>query len=184
MLVTYRLTPADGRFTVQAFATGLLSFVGHSPTFAVRDFEGDFVCEPETLAGARLQLLVQAASLTVLDNLSPKDRQEMETRMRTEVLEVAKYPLLGFRSTEIGTNRVAGNQYRLEIIGRLTLHGVTNSVQAEAQLELRAGALRLTGGFPLRLSDYRIKPVVALAGALKLKDTLQVSFDLVGRKEG
>jgi polyisoprenoid-binding protein YceI len=184
MPVTYRLSPADSRFTVQAFATGLLSFAGHSPTFAVRDFEGDVQCDPETLAAARLQLLVQAGSLTVLDDLGPKDRQEMETRMRTEVLEVAKYPLLGFRSTEIGVERIADAWYRLQIIGRLTLHGVTSPAQAEAQLKLRGDTVRLTGAFPLRLSAYRIHPVVALAGALKLKDTLQVSFDLVGRKEG
>ena len=30
--------PGQSRFTVQAFAAGLLSFLGHSPTFAVRDF--------------------------------------------------------------------------------------------------------------------------------------------------
>jgi polyisoprenoid-binding protein YceI len=184
MLVTYRLSPADSRFTVQAFATGLLSFVGHSPTFAVRDFEGEFQCDPETLAGARLQMLVGAGSLTVLDDLGPRDRQQMENQMRTEVLEVAKHPYIGFRSTEIEASRVAGNQYRLQTSGRLTLHGVTGPFQVEAQLDLWEDRMRLTGGFPLRLSAYRIKPVVALAGALKLKDTLQVSFDLVGRKEG
>jgi polyisoprenoid-binding protein YceI len=184
MLVTYRLAPADSRFTAQAFATGLLSFVGHSPTFAVRDFEGEFRCDPETLAGARLQMLVQAGSLTVLDDISPGDRQQMENQMRAEVLEVARHPYIGFRSTEIGASRVANNQYRLQIIGRLTLHGVTNPLQAEAQLDLWDNRIRLSGGFPVRLSASRIKPVVALAGALKLKDSLQVSFDLVGRKDG
>ncbi len=40
MTARYRLDPGQSRFTVQAFATGLLSFLGHSPTFAVRDFAG------------------------------------------------------------------------------------------------------------------------------------------------
>jgi polyisoprenoid-binding protein YceI len=184
MTVTYRLIPADSRFTVQAFATGLLTFVGHSPTFAVRDFEGEFQWTPGTWDEARLQILVHASSMTVLDNLRPSDRQEMENRMRTEVLEVGKYPHIGFRSTEITGEPVAENLYRLRLTGRLTLHGVTNVIRVELQLALFEDAIRLTGSFPLRLSDYRIKPVVALAGALKLKDTLQVSFDLVGRKEG
>ena len=34
----YRIDPGRSRFTVQAFATGLLSAFAHSPTFAVRDF--------------------------------------------------------------------------------------------------------------------------------------------------
>ena len=40
MTARYRLDPGQSRFTVQAFATGMLSFFGHSPTFAVRDFSG------------------------------------------------------------------------------------------------------------------------------------------------
>ena len=34
------------------------------------------------------------------------------------------------------------------------------------------------------MSDYRIRPVTALAGAIKLKDELKVTFDLVGRAGG
>ena len=41
MTVRYRLDPVRSRFTVQAFATGLLSFLAHSPTFGVRDFAGE-----------------------------------------------------------------------------------------------------------------------------------------------
>ena len=41
MMTRYRLDPGQSRFTVQAFATGMLSFLAHSPTFAVRAFRGD-----------------------------------------------------------------------------------------------------------------------------------------------
>ncbi len=42
-------TPADcyvidsraSRFTVQAFATGMLARMGHNPTIGIRDFSGD-----------------------------------------------------------------------------------------------------------------------------------------------
>ncbi|HZY84092.1 MAG TPA: hypothetical protein VFE78_04635 [Gemmataceae bacterium] len=39
-MTRYRLGPELRQFTVQAFASGMLSFLGHSPTFAVRDFTG------------------------------------------------------------------------------------------------------------------------------------------------
>jgi hypothetical protein len=36
----YRLDPAAGSFTVQAFAEGLFSAFGHDPVIGVKDFQG------------------------------------------------------------------------------------------------------------------------------------------------
>jgi hypothetical protein len=55
-MVRYTLDPASSRFTVQAFATGLLSALGHSPTFAVREFTGEWRFTPETFADASFHL--------------------------------------------------------------------------------------------------------------------------------
>jgi hypothetical protein len=41
----------------------------------------------------------------------------------------------------------------------------------------------LAGEFALPQSEYRLRPVVALGGTIKLKDPLKVSFDLVAWKE-
>jgi polyisoprenoid-binding protein YceI len=73
--------------------------------------------------------------------------------------------------------------YRLQINGDLSLHGVIKSHGIEAQAKLRDGEIRLTGSFTLRQSDYKIKPVTALAGALKVKDELQFSFEIFGEQE-
>jgi hypothetical protein len=44
--------------------------------------------------------------------------------------------------------------------------------------------LRISGEFPLRQSDYGIKPVSFAGGALRLKDELKLSFELMaGMKE-
>ena len=37
----YRIDAGRGSFTVQAFAEGMLSFMGHNPTFAVRKYGGE-----------------------------------------------------------------------------------------------------------------------------------------------
>ena len=85
----YRLDPALSRFTVQAFASGLLSFLGHSPTFVVRDFAGDVEFDEEALPNARFEVVVRADSLHLADNVGPADRQEIEGRMRREVRATA-----------------------------------------------------------------------------------------------
>jgi polyisoprenoid-binding protein YceI len=171
------------RFTVQAFASGLLSFLGHSPTFAVRAFEGELGWEPGTSAGAALEVTVRADSLDLVDNVRPADRQDIEGRMRREVLEVAACPEIRFQSTEITSTAGGGNRYRLRIAGQLSLHGVTNRETVEADLQLFDDGVRLGGELGLRMSDYRIRPVTALGGAIQLKDQLRVSFDIAAWRE-
>jgi hypothetical protein len=43
--------------------------------------------------------------------------------------------------------------------------------------------LRISGGFPLRQSDYGIQPFSFVGGALRLKDEIKFSFELVARKQ-
>jgi polyisoprenoid-binding protein YceI len=183
MAVRSTFDPGPSRFTVQAFAKGLLAVFAHSPTFAVRDFAGELRFNPEPFGDAVLQVTVRADSLTLADNSSPRDRQEIERAMREEVLETAKYPEIAFRSTAVAADRIAEGWYRLRIRGELSLHGVKRGEAFEAQLRVLEGETRLSGEFPLRQSAYRIKPVSAVGGTITLKDELKLSFDIVGRYE-
>jgi polyisoprenoid-binding protein YceI len=181
MMVRYTLDPSSSRFTVQAFATGILSGLGHSPTFAIREFTGELRFTPETFADASFHLTVRADSLTVTDSVSAKDRDEIEGRMGREVLETAVYPEIDFQGAEITADKVADNWYRLRLKGELRLHGVKKALPVDAQLRILEDQVRLSGQCALLLSAYRIKPVSALGGLIKLKDELKFDFDLAGR---
>jgi polyisoprenoid-binding protein YceI len=182
MMARYTLDPASSRFTVQAFAAGMFSGLGHSPTFAVRELSGELRFTPETLADAAFHLSVRADSLTLTDPVSPKDREEIEGRMRREVLETAVYPEIDFQSAEIAADKVADNWYRLRLKGELRLHGVKRAQPLDAQLRIFEDQARLSGQCTLLLSAYRIKPVTALGGLIKLKDELKFDFDLAAGK--
>jgi polyisoprenoid-binding protein YceI len=183
MIVRYQLDPGSSRFTVQGFATGMLSVMAHNPTLGVRDFTGQIQFAPESLAEAAFGMVVQAASLEVLGSVKEQDRQEIVSRMRQEVLETATYPQIKFQSTSISATRIADNWYRVQIQGELSLHGVTRPQAVDAQLRILDNEIRLSGEFPLLLSAYRIKKVTALGGMITLKDELKLSFDLAGQKE-
>jgi polyisoprenoid-binding protein YceI len=182
MMVRYTLDLASSRFTVQAFAGGMLSGLGHSPTFAIRAFTGELRFTPETFADASFHLTVRADSLTVTDSVSPKDRADIEGRMRLEVLETAVYPEIDYHAAEITADRVADNWYRLRLKGELRLHGVKRAQPVDAQVRILEDQVRLSGQCALLLSAYRIKPVSALGGLIKLKDELKLDFDLAGEK--
>jgi len=179
----YLLDASQSRFTVQAFARGALSALGHSPTFAVGAFTGEFRCPPEAIAEGALHLTIQADSLALADSVSAKDRDDIESRMRQEVLESATYPEIVFQSSQIKADKIAEGWYRLGIVGNLTLHGVTNLHQIDAQLRMMEDEMRLSGDCMLLQPRYHIKRVSALGGMITLKDELKCVFDLVGRKQ-
>jgi polyisoprenoid-binding protein YceI len=177
----YLLDDSQSQFTVQAFVSGALSVLGHSPTFAVRTFTGEIRFAPEALTDAAINLKVQAASLALTDTVSAKDRDEIESRMRKEVLESALFPEIVFQSTETTSTKIADGWYSLRIAGKLSLHGATNPHRLDAQLRVMDDEIRLTGDCPLSVPAYRIKRVSALGGMITLKDELKIAFDLVGR---
>ena len=183
--VRYRVDTKRSRFVVQAFVTGVLSAFAHSPTIAIRDFTGEAEFVPGTLEKASLRLTVNAASLESVDDLSTRERQEIERVTRDEVLETSRFPQITFESHEITGNNIAGDMYRVEIAGGLSLRGVKGKCSFDAQVWVTPATLRANGEFLLRQSDYGIKPVSAAAifsmsgGTIKLKDEMKLSFNIV-----
>ncbi len=181
-VVRYRIDASQSRFTVQGVAEGMLSMFGHNPLIAICGFGGDVRCVPGTLESASLLMLVQADSLAVVNKVSDKDKREMERGMREDVLEIARYPEVVFMSTKVSANRIDEGQYQARVNGKLSLHGVTRDHQIDAQVTVNGNSLRAQGEFPLRQTDYNIKPVSAVGGTLKMKDELKFSFDIMAGK--
>jgi polyisoprenoid-binding protein YceI len=144
MTARYRLDPGRSRFTVRAFATGPLSFFGHSPTFAVRDFSGLIGFEGGEVKGMTRELTINADSPELQDRVGDADRREIEGRMRREVLETAAFPEITYRSVHVAEEVTSPGRYRLRIDGRLSLHGVTRPHPVVAEL----GVARLRGRSP------------------------------------
>jgi hypothetical protein len=181
MTTLYRFYPAQSRFTVHAVATGVLSFAAHSPTFAVREFSGEARMNGRQID--ELSLLLSTRSLELQDRVAPADRREIEGRMRNEVLETNRYPEVRFHAEGIGLEPRSRGEYQASIDSRLTLHGICRSYKLLADVVVYDDALRLRGQHALRMSQHQIKPVTHMGGTIKLKDELDLSFDIVGFPE-
>jgi polyisoprenoid-binding protein YceI len=182
MTTRYRFDAGQSRFTAQAFAAGMLSFLGHSPTFVVRDFRGGVTAEGDTVIGVDATVL--SGSLRLADEVSAHDRREIEGTMFRDVLEAERYPEIAYAAAAVTGGAVARGHFRLHLGGRLSLHGVTRPQPVDAELLVFNDGIRLRGESLLRPSDYGIRPVTALAGTVRLKDELKVTFDLGGLPEG
>ena len=182
--VRYLIDGKKSKFTVRAFATGLLSAFGHSPTIAIADFEGEIVFNPEAVEQSSLRMVINAASLMVTDDIREKDRQEINRAMQQDVLESDSYPEILYESSQLAASKIAEGQYWGTLNGELTLHGVTRNQPVSVRIAMNGDALRATGDFSVRQSDYEIRPVSAAAGTVKLKDELKLSFDITAHKQG
>lgn len=179
----YVIDGRSSRFTVRAFVTGLLSAMGHSPTIAVRDLSGELKFSPEKLEAGSLKMIVKLSSLTVQDDISSKDLHEMERLMNQEVLETSKFPEVIYEAAAISVTKMADTLYSATLRGNLTLHGVSRSLPINTRVALLGSMLRASGDFSLNQTDYDIKPVSVAGGALKLKDELKFSFEIVARRQ-
>jgi polyisoprenoid-binding protein YceI len=181
-VVRYVIDTRASQFTVQAFASGLISAIAHSPKIAIRDWTGTAQATSDALGDAALKVCVKAASLEVLDELRDDDRREIHRVMNQEVLETARYPEILYESTAINAEKLKNDLYRVHVYGRLTLHGVCNEHAFVAQTSLGVDSARAYGEFTLRQSDYNIRIASIAGGSLKLQDELKFTFYVVARR--
>jgi polyisoprenoid-binding protein YceI len=171
------------RFNVRAFATGILSSMGHNPTLGIRDFDGEMKFDPEQLTASAFQLTIKSSSLGVQDDISEKDRREMERLMNEQVLEANKFPTISYEAPQIVVTRLGDMLFSAQLNGDLSFHGVSRREAITTRVTSMGSMLRASGEFSLSQSNYGVKPISVAGGALKLKDELKFSFEIVARKQ-
>jgi polyisoprenoid-binding protein YceI len=180
--VKFALDTNASRFTVQAFATGMLSTFGHNPKIAIRDYDGELQFAPDTCENSVVRVTVRTSSMDVQDEMSGDDRKKLEQTMY-DVLEVQRFPSAVYESKQITVQKQTEDLLLAQATGALSFHGVTQTQALSARVSRLGTMLRISGDFSLRQSDYAIKPVSFAGGALRLKDELKFAFELVARMQ-
>jgi len=139
---------------------GLLSAFGHNPTIGIRDYEGQIQFVPDSYEKSFVRLLVQTGAMEVLDEMKNDDRKKLEQVMFDEVLNVKLFPTAVFESKDITVQKLDNSDLvHARVTGDLTFHGMTQTHSFDARVNPIGNMMRISGEFPLRLSDYGIKPV-------------------------
>ncbi len=175
----YSLSGKSGNVHVYTFKEGLLSKLAHDLLIDVTDFKVDLDVPEAGFTSGKLELEIQANSLKVIcamkdgerqpDTLKEKDIADIEGDMAKKVLHPDKYPAVNFSSKTIQEKE--GGYH---INGELSLHGVTKSVD----FDIDTSGSNLKGRFTLLQKDYGIKPFKAMMGTLKIKNEIDIEFDL------
>jgi polyisoprenoid-binding protein YceI len=166
---------AASRFEVKTGKAGLFGFAGHTHVVRARGFTGRVVYYPNAPAESRVEIVVPADSLDVLEPPDTAELRKVTRAMRTEVLHVDAYPMINFVSTGVTPT---ADGFRVQ--GRLTLAGQTREVSCDIRTEVGSDTLRANGGFSVKQTDYGIRPYRGgPAGTVRVADRVTFSFEAV-----
>ena len=160
------LGPQDGALIVHTGKGGAAAKAGHELTIEVTRWRGTIADD-----GA-MTLSADPRSLRVREGtggMSPLGEEEKAGISQTIDDEVLKGLAIEFRST-----RVERRGTRLEVSGDLELVGFKRPIDFALNLDEEG---RLTGSAFVKQTDWKIKPVSALFGTLKVADVVEVSID-------
>jgi polyisoprenoid-binding protein YceI len=154
--------------TIQVFKKGLFSGFAHDHQIAAPLSSG--TVDPATPS---VEVHFDARRLKVLDpDASAGDRAKIqETMLSDKVLDAGHFTEIVFVSSSV--KPTGENAYTIE--GDLTLHGATHPLTLT--VSLLNGHYK--GSVKLQQSDFGITPISLFGGSVKVKDVVEISFDIV-----
>jgi polyisoprenoid-binding protein YceI len=169
---TYNLGPSDGKVRVKTGRQGMASKVGHDLTLEAGNWKATVVVDGDP-SRSEVQATIEPRSLEVTaatggaKPVSDKDKKDIKKNISG---------LLGNDSiTFTSTSVEVKNDTSLKVAGTLSIAGQTRPVT----LDLTGSPYgRLEGRIAVVQSQFGIKPFSAMMGALKVKDEVEVSFDV------
>jgi polyisoprenoid-binding protein YceI len=163
----HSIDTAKSVLTVRVYKSGVFSALGHDHEIAAPITGGTVDTAAHTV-----EISVKAGALQVRDpNVADKDRAEIQAKMLgPDVLDAAGDPEIVFRST----TAVPGGAGSWTLNGNLTLHGQTRPVKVEVK---EAGG-HYAGTSRFKQTEFGITPVKVAGGAVKVKDEIQIEFDI------
>jgi len=158
---------ANSVMTVRVYKSGLLSALGHNHEISAPIAGGTV-----DVTARQVELHAKASALQVRDpEASAKDRGEIQSTMvGPDVLDAGHHPDIAFKST--GAEPMGTGSWKVH--GTLTLRGQTRDVT----LDVREANGHYVGTARLKQTDLGIKPVKVAGGTIRVKDEIQIEFDI------
>lgn len=154
--------------TVYVFKQGIFSFVADNHEISAPIASGAF-----NDASMTIDVSVDAAKMKVLDPKLPANRRDQvqANMVGPQVLDAAKYPTIGFRSTAIAVGK--GNVWT--VTGDLQLHGQSHPVTFQMT---KVDATHFQGAAVVKQTAFGITPIRIAGGTVSVRDDVKITFDI------
>jgi polyisoprenoid-binding protein YceI len=167
---------AASKITVHVEKSGLFSAFAHNHIISAPLASANLDADNRTV-----ELKFRAQDMTVLDpGTSDSERSTIESTMKSgEVLDPARFPEITFASTSVEASAGdASAPTHYLVHGKLTLHGVTRPID----LSVSFSGGHYTGKVTLKQTDFGITPVKIAGGTIRVKDPIEIVFEIVPSK--
>jgi polyisoprenoid-binding protein YceI len=168
-----------GRITLRTFRDGLAAQAGHDLTIEVGRWSAELVVADD-LSPASLQVTADLGALIVRDGtgglkpLTDRDKREVGVTAR-KVLSVDRFPEATFSATSFRSASAGSAADSGVIAGTLTLAGQSGPFELHVS---SAGTGIYQGTGTVRQTDFGIKPYSGFLGALRVRDTVDVTVEV------
>ncbi len=177
--------PDKSRVRIRTFAQGLLSRLAHDLELVCRDVRGAAERGAENKGSGHLEVPIAKIDVAGTlkhghvdpDGLSPSDREDVLRKMRREVFHASDPDSVLRLDAALEDGRA-----RVRIVppnGRV----VERSVPVRLEADGGAGA-RVSGTFDLSLDAIGSDPVKGPMNAFRVKDSVEILFDVVFTEAG
>lgn len=174
-----RFTPAKVETTVTIKGTSSL----HEWEMKGTTIGGAIQTDPDAWKTEGQKPATASVTIPVKSIRSEHDRMD---RIMAETLKAATNPDIRYEMTSAALLKTTGDSFVVRTNGKLSIAGVTRDITLDVNVH-RTSANRyvLTAQTPLKMTDYGMKPPVAMMGTLKTGDQITVAFRwVVDRSQG
>ena len=101
-----------------------------------------------------------SVQFSLLNNAFYFPKAKMQEDFNENYMESEKYPKSTFKGTITDTGTVnffVDGNYKMQVKGELTIHGVTKTIATPGTLIIKNGNISATASFKVLLTDYKIK---------------------------
>ena len=163
------IDPQRSSLTIHVGKAGLLSAAGHEHWVNAPIASGT-VDDSSATPSVRFTVDARMLSVKAENGVNDKDQAEVQSNMQGKVLESSSYPQIVFRSTHVRPN----GDHAWRVSGDLTLHGATRPVILDVTRENDA----YVGAVRIKQTDFGIQPIKIGGGVVKVKDELEIHFQV------
>jgi polyisoprenoid-binding protein YceI len=154
--------------TIHAGKSGLFSAAAHDHTIDAPIVSGSL----RESGAPHIEFTVEAAKMTVRADpkVDAKSQATIQMDMEDMTLEAKKFPEITFRSSRV--DKTADGQWK--VAGDLSLHGVSRPVS----LMVRRTGEPYTTHTVIKQTDFGIKPISIGGGMIKVKNEVEIDFQI------
>jgi polyisoprenoid-binding protein YceI len=169
---THSIGADSGTLTVKVYKDGMAAKMGHDLTLQASDWSGKITVDEDNPADSSVQVTIDPSSLEITEAkggakpLSDKDRADIAKNITKT---------LGNSDISFESTAVSGTAPNVSVSGNLTISGSSKPVS----LNLTVGDDgAVSGKTSIIQTQFGIKPFSAMMGALKVKDSVDIEFDV------